>query len=382
MTLSPGELQRYARHLVLPQVGIEGQERLKASSVLIVGLGGLGSPAALYLAAAGVGRLGLVDFDRVDESNLQRQVLHGTAAVGSAKTESARARLHDLNPHVDLRTHDEALTPSNALALVGAYDLVLDGTDQFATRYLVNDACVVGKKANVHGSVHRFEGQVSVFAASGGPCYRCLFPEPPAEGTVPNCAEGGVFGVLPGIVGSMQAAEAIKLICGIGTPLIGRLLHLDALSMRMREVSFDRDPDCPLCGTGVTPRLLDDYDAFCGTPPNDGHQPMIDDGTEMTPAALKASLDAKEPLWLLDVREPWEFSTARITGATLIPLGELATRIAEVPRDANLVVYCHHGMRSARAVSMLRHAGWTRVRNLSGGIDAWSVDVDPKARRY
>jgi len=382
MTLNPDELRRYSRHIVLPQVGMTGQERLKASSVLIIGLGGLGSPAALYLAAAGVGRLGLVDFDRVDVSNLQRQVLHGTAAVGTAKTESARARLHDLNPHIELRVHDEPLTTANALVLIGAYDVVVDGTDQFATRYLVNDACVIAGKPNVYGSVYRFEGQVSVFSTPGGPCYRCLFPEPPAAGTVPNCAAGGVLGVLPGIIGALQAAEAIKLICGIGAPLAGRLLHFDALDMQAREIAFDRDPACPVCGDGVTAQLLNDYDVFCGTPSINRPDSMIDDDVDMTARALKAELEAKTPLWLLDVREPWEYSTARIDGATLIPLGELATRVDEVPRDANVVAYCHHGMRSARAVSMLRHAGWQRVRNLAGGIDAWSVEADPKTPRY
>jgi len=382
MNLSPAELRRYARHLVLPQVGIAGQERLKAASVLVVGLGGLGSPAALYLAAAGVGRLGLVDFDRVDESNLQRQVLHGTRSVGMPKTESACARLHDLNPHIELRAHDEPLTTANALALIGAYDVVVDGTDQFATRYLVNDACVLAHRPNIYGSVHRFEGQVSVFATEGGPCYRCLFPEPPAAGTVPSCAEGGVLGVLPGIVGSLQAAEAIKLIVGIGTPLIGRLLYFDALTMRMREMSFDRDAACPVCGDAANARLLDDYDSFCGTSPSRTERPMIDDGVEMTVGELKASLVAGEKPWLLDVREAWEYSTVRLDGATLIPLGDLASRVHEVPRDANVVVYCHHGMRSARAVSMLRHGGWERVRNLVGGIDCWSVEADPGTPRY
>ncbi len=382
MTLTPDELRRYARHLVLPQVGLAGQERLKASSVLIVGLGGLGSPAALYLAAAGVGRIGLVDFDRVDESNLQRQVLHGTAAVGTPKTESARARLHDLNPHVELRVHDEPFTTANALALVGAYDVVVDGTDQFATRYLVNDACVLAGKPNIYGSVHRFEGQVSVFATADGPCYRCLFPEPPAAGTVPNCAEGGVLGVLPGIIGAMQAAEAIKLMCGLGAPLVGRLLHFDALTMQAREVSFDRDTACPMCGDGATPRLLDDYNAFCGAFAMDKSSSHMDDDADMTVIEFKAHRDAARPLWLLDVREPWEYSTVRFDGATLIPLGELASRADEVPRDADVVVYCHHGMRSARAVSMLRRAGWERVRNLAGGIDRWSTEVDPNTPRY
>lgn len=382
MTLTPAELRRYARHVTLPQVGIAGQERLKASSALVVGLGGLGSPAALYLAAAGVGRLGLVDFDRVDESNLQRQVMHGTSSVGMAKTESARARLHDLNPLIELRMHDEPLTTANALALIGAYDVVVDGTDQFATRYLVNDACVIARRPNVYGSVHRFEGQVSVFATEGGPCYRCLFPEPPAAGTVPSCAEGGVLGVLPGIVGSLQAAEAIKLILGIGTSLSGRLLYFDALTMRMREVSFEREAACPMCGDGAVPRLLADYESFCGTSRNSTDQTMPDDDMEMTASELKASLHAGHRLWLLDVREAWEYSTARIEGATLIPLGDLAARVDEVPREADVVVYCHHGMRSARAVSTLRHAGWERVRNLSGGIDSWSIEADPKTPRY
>ncbi len=382
MPLSPTELSRYARHLVLPNVGLAGQERLKASSVLIIGLGGLGSPVALYLAAAGVGRLGLVDHDRVDESNLQRQVLYGTSSVGASKGEAARARLHDLNPYVELRVYDEAFTPGNALSLITDYDVVVDGTDQFATRYLVSDACVIAGRPNVHGSVHRFEGQVSVFSAAGGPCYRCLFPQPPAAGTVPSCAEGGVLGVLPGIIGSLQAAEAIKLVLGIGTPLTGRLLHFDALTMRLHDVSFDRDPACPMCGTGAVPQLLDDYDSFCGTSTHSTEMDMTDDDVEMTATELKASLRAGTKLWLLDVREPWEYSTARIDGATLIPLGDLATRVSEVPRDADIVVYCHHGMRSARAVSMLRHGGWTKVRNLSGGIDRWSVEADPQTPRY
>lgn len=382
MSLTAAELRRYARHVVLPQVGMEGQERLKAASALVVGLGGLGSPAALYLAAAGVGRLGLVDFDRVEESNLQRQVLHGTSSIGISKTESARARLHDLNPHVELRVHEEPLTAANALALIGAFDVVVDGTDQFATRYLVNDACVIARTPNVYGSVHRFEGQVSVFATQGGPCYRCLFPAPPAAGTVPSCAEGGVLGVVPGIVGSLQAAEAVKLIVGIGTPLVGRLLYFDALTMRVREMSFDRDAACPMCGDGGTPRLLDDYDSFCGTPPGNTDQAVSDDSMEMTARELKASLAAGDNIWLLDVREGWEYSTTRLDGATLIPLGDLASRVDEVPRDADVVVYCHHGIRSARAVSLLRHGGWVRVRNLSGGIERWSIEADPSTPRY
>lgn len=379
MPLTPAERRRYARHLALPAVGMEGQERLKAASVLIVGLGGLGSPAALYLTAAGVGRIGLLDFDRVDETNLQRQVLHGTSAVGRSKVESARQRLRDLNPHVELHGYAEPLTRQNAVALVNAYDVVVDGTDQFAVRYLINDACVIAKRPNVYGSVHRFEGQVSVFATTKGPCYRCLFPEPPAPGTVPSCAEGGVLGVLPGIIGSLQAAEAIKLIVGTGEPLVGRLLHFDALTMRTHDVSFSRDPACPMCGDNATPTLLDDYDAFCGTPVPDA---TAGSGIELTPDEVKGRIDAGWTPWLLDVREPWEYSTAQIAGATLIPLGDLAQRAHEVPRDADVVVYCHHGMRSAHAVSMLRLAGWPRVFNLSGGIDRWSVETDRSVPRY
>ncbi|MBM3906874.1 MAG: molybdopterin-synthase adenylyltransferase MoeB [Gemmatimonadetes bacterium] len=380
MTLGADELRRYARHLALPRVGHDGQERLKAASALIIGLGGLGSPAALYLAAAGVGRLGLLDDDRVDESNLQRQVLHGTASVGTAKTESARVRLHDLNPHVVLEAHAVRLTPRNAVSLVSAYDVVIDGTDQFAVRYLVNDACVIAARPNVYGSVHRFEGQVAVFDAARGPCYRCLFPDPPAPGSVPNCAEGGVLGVLPGIIGSMQAVEAIKLLLGIGEPLIGRLLHFDALTMRTHEVGFTRDAGCAMCGTGSMRTLLDDYDAFCGYDPT--ADAAMDNNIEMTPREVQDRMASGWTPWLLDVREPWEYGTAQLPGATLIPLGELAGRAAEVPRDRDVVVYCHHGMRSARAVSMLRLAGWDRVRNLSGGIDRWSIEIDPSVPRY
>ena len=381
MSLTPDELRRYARHIVLPQVGLAGQERLKAASALVVGLGGLGSPAALYLAAAGIGRLGLMDFDRVDESNLHRQVLHGTSAIGAAKVDSARARLQDLNPNVELNAYEERLTVANALSLVSAYDVVVDGTDQFSTRYLLNDACVIAGRPNVHGSVHRFEGQVSVFAAPDGPCYRCLFPEPPAPGTVPSCAEGGVLGVLPGIIGSLQATEAIKLILRIGAPLVGRLLHIDALTMRWHEVSFDRNDDCPSCGRRARHALLDDYEAFCGVA---AHDAPISRGerTEMIPAELQAKLAAGWTPWLLDVREPWEFATARIQGATLIPLGDLAERAHEVPRDKDVVVYCHHGVRSARAVSMLRQVGWERVFNLTGGLDRWSIEADRTVPRY
>jgi adenylyltransferase/sulfurtransferase len=381
MALTPDELRRYARHVVLPSVGLAGQERLKAASVLVIGLGGLGSPAALYLAAAGVGRLGLLDFDRVDASNLQRQVVHGTAAVGQSKVESAAARLHDLNPHVALEPHDERLTTHNALSLIAAYDLVVDGTDHFAARYLVNDACVITGRPNVHGSVHRFEGQVSVFSAGEGPCYRCLFPEPPAPGTVPSCAEGGVLGVLPGVIGSLQAAEAIKWIVGAGTSLVGRLLHFDALTMRSHEMTFARDPNCSACGADAPRTLLPDYEAFCGTSSTAGSQ-MTDESIELTPTEVQARMAAGWRPWLLDVREPWEFSTAHLDGATLMPLGDLAQRAQDVPRDVDVVAYCHHGMRSARAVSMLRLAGWTNVFNLTGGIDRWSTEVDLTMPRY
>lgn len=380
MALRPDELRRYARHVVLPHVGVEGQERLKAASVLIVGLGGLGSPVALYLAAAGVGRLGLVDDDQVAEHNLQRQVLFGTSSVGRAKVSAAHERIHDLNPHVNVEPYQERLTTQNALALVPGYDIVVDGTDQFATRYLINDACVIAHRPCVHGSVHRFEGQVSVLAAPNGPCYRCLFPEPPAPGTVPNCAEGGVLGVLPGIVGSLQAAEVIKLVVGTGTSLIGRLLHFDALTMRTHEMSFERNLACPSCGDGAARTLMDDYDVFCGT--SSAQQAMTDDRDDLTPRQFKERMTAGWTPWLLDVREPWEYSTARIHGATLIPLGELAHRVSEVPRDTEIVVYCHHGMRSARACSILRHVGWDSVFNLSGGIDRWSIEADASVPRY
>lgn len=381
MPLTTDELRRYARHLVLPHVGPDGQERLSRASVLVVGLGGLGSPVALYLAAAGVGRIGLVDDDRVDASNLQRQVLYGTAAVGQAKADAARTRLHDLNPHVTLDVHAERFARDNAVALARNYDIVVDGTDQFATRYLINDACVIAGRPNVHGSVHRFEGQVSLFSADGGPCYRCLFPDPPAPGSVPSCADGGVLGVLPGIIGSMQAAEVLKRIVRAGTSLAGRLLHFDALSMRVHEMTFDRNPACPSCGDGAPHALLDDYDLFCGGPPSlDGS--MSDDSIEIPPTQLQQRLAGGWAPWMLDVREPWEFATARLEGATLIPLGDLAERAREVPQDTDVLVYCHHGMRSARAVSMLRMAGWTRVFNLSGGIDRWSIEVDAAVPRY
>jgi molybdopterin/thiamine biosynthesis adenylyltransferase/rhodanese-related sulfurtransferase len=396
MTLSAEELQRYARHLVLPQVGREGQERLRASSVLVVGLGGLGSPAALYLAAAGVGRLGLLDHDHVAVHNLQRQVLHDTPGIGRAKTESARDRLEALNPHVRTDTWTTTLTSANARGIIRDHDVVLDGTDSFAARYLVNDACVLEGKPDVHASIHRFEGQLSVFAAKDGPCYRCLHPEPPPAGSVPNCAEGGVLGVLPGLLGAMQAAEAIKLLLGIGEPLVGRLLVAETLGMRFREMAFERDPSCEWCGTRTRTELLEDYAAFCGEgrgmagSEDDAHgtggarprEDLDDARREVTPAELVPRLARGEPVFMLDVREPWEHEIAQIEGATLIPMAAVPSRVGDVPRDRTVVVLCHHGARSAMVADYLRASGHARVLNLAGGIDRWSVEVDPSVPRY
>ena len=356
MDLTREELSRYSRHLILPDVALDGQKRIKAARVLLIGAGGLGSPAALYLAAAGVGTLGLVDFDRVDASNLHRQVLYGTSDVGTPKLEAARARLSDINPEVAIETHDAALTSDNALDLLREYDVVLDGTDNFATRYLVNDACVLLGKPNVYGSIFRFEGQASVFFAKEGPCYRCLYPEPPPPDLVPSCAEGGVLGVLPGVVGTIQATEAIKLLVHTGETLIGRLLLFDALRMSFRQMRLRKDPNCVICGEHPTITKLIDYEQFCN--------PAT--AVEVTAAQL-ASLDAA----LIDVREPYEFAGGAIEGATLIPLGALPSRLDEVPRDRDVVVYCQSGARSARAVEILRGAGFQRARHLRGGYVAW-----------
>lgn len=388
MPLSNDELQRYARHLVLPQVGLEGQERLRAASVLLVGVGGLGSPAALYLAAAGVGRLGVLDHDTVAVHNLQRQVLHDTAAVGTAKVASARARIEALNPHVRVDTWQTALTRDNARGIVADFDLVLDGTDTFATRYLVNDACVLEGKPYVHASVHRFEGQLSVFGAAGGPCYRCVHPEPPPAGSVPGCAEGGVLGVLPGLLGTLQATEALKLLLGIGEPLVGRLLVVDALGARVHEVLVDRDPECAWCGTRTARALLPDYAAFCGEGPTadaSSAAPGVEpepDATRITPRALATRLARGDALTVLDVREPWEHATASLDAAELVPMQTIPARQAAWPRDAEYVVLCHHGMRSAMVADYLRAAGIARVLNLEGGIDRWSLEVDPSVPRY
>jgi adenylyltransferase/sulfurtransferase len=384
--LSTDEYRRYSRHLILPEVGLDGQRALKAAKVLCIGAGGLGSPAAMYLAAAGVGTLGLVDFDVVDESNLQRQILHGTPDVGRPKLESARARLHALNPNVEIATYETALSSANAFELFGPYDVIVDGTDNFPTRYLVNDACVLLGKPNAYGSIFRFEGQASVFAAKDGPCYRCLYPEPPPPGLVPSCAEGGVLGVLPGVVGTIQATEAIKLILGVGEPLIGRFLIFDALRMRFRELKLRKDPDCPVCGTHPTVRELIDYEQFCGMGRGDATADITagEAGAklDMMPIELKRRLDAGEPVVVLDVREPQEYQINRIQGSVLIPLGELPQRYQELDPKASIVCQCKSGARSAKAAAFLRGVGFSDVVNLSGGILGWIDQVDPTQPKY
>ncbi len=379
--LSQDELLRYSRHLILPEVGLAGQRRLKAASVLMVGAGGLGSPLALYLAAAGVGRLGIVDFDTVDASNLQRQVLHGTSALGTPKIESARARIADLNPEVRVEGHAAALTRDNALEILAGYDVIVDGTDNFPTRYLVNDACVMLGKPNVYGSIFRFEGQASVFDARVGPCYRCLYPDPPPPGLVPSCAEGGVLGVLPGVIGTIQALETLKLILGTGDSLVGRLLVFDALGLRFRELRLRKDPACPRCGERPSLTGLVDYDAFCGLAPagGTGGEPM---DWDVEAPELKAMQERGEDFLLVDVREPHEYEIARIPGATLIPLRTLPERVAELDSSRTVVLYCHHGQRSQRALEFLRQSGFRRLKNLRGGIEAWSRKVDPGVPRY
>ena len=378
--LSRDEISRYARHLIIPDVGLEGQKRLKAARVLLVGAGGLGSPVALYLAAAGVGHIGLVDFDVVDASNLQRQVLHGTKDIGRPKIDSARDRIADANPFVELTPYETTLTSHNALGIIGQYDLVVDGTDNFPTRYLVNDACVMLGKPNVYGSVFRFEGQASVFSANDGPCYRCLFPEPPPPGMVPNCAEGGVLGVLPGLVGMIQATEAVKLIVGIGEPLVGRLLLIDALGAQFRTVKVRKNPACPACGTHEIRELID-YEEFCGLKAHNGKSQMEDLMLEITPIELAARLK-KGDVDLIDVREQQEWNIARIPGARLIPLATFPAAIPSLDRSRDIVVHCRSGVRSANAVHQLQAAGFTRVQNLAGGILRWSDDVDPSVVKY
>lgn len=377
--LSHEELLRYSRHLTLPDVGLEGQSKLRTARVLLVGAGGLGSPAALYLAAAGVGTLGIVDFDLVDRSNLQRQILHGTSDIGRAKTDSARARLSDVNPHVQVETFGETLTSANALEILGKFDIVVDGSDNFPTRYLVNDACVLLGKPDVYGAVFRFDGQVSVFSAKQGPCYRCLYSEPPPPDLVPSCAEGGVLGVLPGIIGSLQALEAIKLIIGLGQSLIGRLLLFDGRRMQFRELALERDPACPVCGENPSVTELIDYEAFCGI--GDGGR-GAGEGVEITAQELQRERSTKLDLVLVDVREPSEAQIAHIEGARLIPLRELPRRISELPGHAEIVTHCHHGQRSLKAREILKGAGFSSVRSLAGGIDAWSREVDDNVPRY
>ena len=374
--LSNEEITRYSRHLMMPEVTPEGQRRLKAARVLCIGAGGLGSPAALYLAAAGVGTIGIVDFDDVDLSNLQRQILHGTKDIGRPKLESARDRLRDINPEIDIELHECRFSSENASQLVAQCDVVVDGSDNFPTRYLSNDVCVFARKPNVYGSVFRFEGQTTVFAPHlTGPCYRCLFPEPPPPDTVPNCAEAGVLGVLPGIIGMLQAIETIKLIVGIGEPLIGRLLHFDALKVKFRELNLRRDRECPVCGENPTIFSPIDYDQFCGVR-DDASVPGI------SVQELKAKMDAREAFDLIDVREPFEFEIARIDGAKLIPLGEIPEHADKLHREQTFVVHCHSGRRSAQAVRLLKQRGFVRVYNLEGGIDAWSDFIDPTVPKY
>ena len=379
--LTPQELVRYSRHIGLAEVGEDGQRQLKRASVLIVGAGGLGSPAALYLAAAGVGRIGIADFDTVDLTNLQRQLLHDTDRVGQRKTDSARARLGAINPLVQIETIDEELTAANALDIVGAYDVVIDGTDNFRTRYLTNDACVLLGRPNVYGSVLRFGGQASVFATPDGPCYRCLFPEPPPPGLVPSCAEAGVLGVLPGLVGTIQATEAMKIILGIGETLAGRLLLIDALAMGFRTIRLRRDPGCPACGTHEIQSLAD-YDELCT--PDATAAPRQPGATvqEIAPRDLAERVRRGDAIDLIDVREPYEWRIARIDGARLIPLGQFERAAAEIPLDRDIVLYCHYGSRSRTAAEFLAERGFRRVWNLTGGIDRWSAEVDPTVTTY
>lgn len=379
--LTHEEIRRYSRHLIMPEVGPAGQRKLKAASILLVGTGGLGSPLALYLAAAGVGRLGLVDFDVVDESNLQRQIVHGTSSVGMPKIESARARIADLNPLVELTTYETNLTSDNALDIMRPYDIVIDGTDNFPTRYLVNDACVILRKPNVYGSIFRFEGQASVFAVEEGPCYRCLYPEPPPPGLVPSCAEGGVLGVLPGIIGTIQATEAIKLIIGQGSPLIGRLMLFDALEMRFRELKLRKNPNCPVCGDNPTVTELIDYQMFCGVSTQPAGLPAEERITPSEVATLIANGNGERP-FLLDVREPHEWDIVHLDDAHLISVNTLAGHLDELPRDQPIVVYCKTGGRSARALQLLKDAGFRNMRNMDGGITRWATEVDTSLPTY
>jgi adenylyltransferase/sulfurtransferase len=384
--LTNDELGRYSRHLILPEVGMEGQQRLKAAKVLCVGTGGLGSPLALYLAAAGIGTLGLIDFDVVDASNLQRQIIHSTKDIGRKKIDSAKEKLNALNPALNVVTHDTMLTSANALEIFAQYDIIADGTDNFQTRYLVNDACVLLNKPNAYGSIFRFEGQASVFATEEGPCYRCLYPEPPPPGLVPSCAEGGVLGILPGLVGVIQATEVIKLILGNGEPLIGRLMLVDALTMRFRELKLRKNPDCPVCGTNPTVTELIDYNQFCGIAPEPAQAASVKNGIpQVSVKELKARLDGKEMrndnFLLLDVREPYEFQIAQI-GGKLIPQNDLPNRLGELNKEQEIIIHCRSGARSQRAAELLKANGFQNVSNLAGGILAWSDEIDPRVQKY
>jgi sulfur-carrier protein adenylyltransferase/sulfurtransferase len=389
MGLTNDQIKRYSRHLIMPEVGVKGQEKLGAASVLCIGAGGLGSPLALYLAAAGVGHLGILDFDVVDFSNLQRQIIHGEDTIGELKVDSAKDRILKLNSDIKVTTYNEMLTSENAMEIIKDYDIVVDGTDNFATRYLVNDACVLLGKPNVYGSIFRFEGQVSVFDAKRGPCYRCLYPEPPPPGLVPSCAEGGVLGILPGIIGTLQAAETVKLIIEQGTPLIGRLLFLDVLEMQPREMKLRKDPDCPICGENATIKELIDYEEFCGIGRGElgqeettKREDSAEDEMEITVEDFKEIKDNGNNVVVLDVREYHEYDIANIEDSVLIPLGELPDRLDELNESDEIIVHCHHGSRSMRATQFLKDQGFKNVKNLAGGIDAWAEKFDPDMPRY
>jgi len=386
VTLSHDEISRYSRHLIMPEVGIQGQRKLKAASVLLIGTGGLGSPLALYLAAAGIGRIGLVDYDVVDETNLQRQVIHYTSDVGKLKLDSAAAKMSDINPYLVIDKHNVPLTSENALDILKDYDVIIDGTDNFPTRYLVNDACVLLGKPNVYGSIFRFEGQLSVFDAKRGPCYRCLFPEPPPPGLVPSCAEGGVLGILPGTIGTLQATEAIKLILGIGKPLIGRMVLYDALEMTFDTIKLRKNPECPVCGEHPTIHELIDYEQFCGVPAHDRSDYKVKSAEQgiksITVHDLKARMDAGDQPIILDVRDPHEWEISAIDGSLRIPKGQVVVRAAEIPRDHEVIVHCKTGIRSRDSIIMLQEQGFTNLVNLKGGINAWAREIDPSQPTY
>jgi sulfur-carrier protein adenylyltransferase/sulfurtransferase len=382
VTLNKDEILRYSRHLIMPEVGMEGQLKLKKASVLLVGTGGLGAPLGMYLAAAGIGRIGLVDFDVVDFTNLQRQVIHGTKDVGKKKLDSAIETMSDINPFVQLDRHEVALTSDNAFEIFRDYDIIVDGTDNFPTRYLVNDACVLLNKPNVYGSIFRFEGQATVFAYEGGPCYRCLYPEPPPPGLVPSCAEGGVLGILPGVIGLIQATETVKLILGIGEPLVGRLMLYDALGMKFRELKLRKNPECPICGDHRTITALIDYQQFCGMPNVEAPAVAVEATGDIDPVEVKAKLDRGDKFTLIDVREPHEFQICRIPGSTLIPLGELPKHLNELDLNGEFVMHCKSGVRSGKAVDLMKQSGFRKVRNMKGGILAWSDKVDSSVPKY